>query len=80
MAHVIFSSELQRLTGEEKTEVAAHNYRDLLDRVTARYPRLDRAELLKMAVAIDGVIIHDPLLEHVDDNSEVHFLYKISGG
>ncbi len=80
MAHIIFSSELQRLTGEEKTDVVASNYRDLLDEVTTRYPRLNRAELLKMAVAIDGVIIHDPLLEQVDDDSEVHFLYKISGG
>lgn len=80
MAHVIFSSELQRLTGEDKAEVAAADYRALLEVLTARYPRLEHKMLLEMAVAIDGVIIHDPLLEQVDSNSEVHFLYKISGG
>ncbi|HKI75099.1 MAG TPA: MoaD/ThiS family protein [Pseudomonadales bacterium] len=80
MATVIFSSELQRLTGEERTEVAAKTYRELLDQVTARYPSLDRQELMGMAVAIDGEIIHDPLLETVRPASEVHFLYRISGG
>ncbi len=80
MATVIFSSELQRLTGEEKVSVPARNYRELLDHVTERYDKLDRDELMKMAVAIDGEIIHDPLLEAVGENSEVHFLYRISGG
>ena len=80
MAIVVFSSELQRFTGEAKCRVVAENYRDLLDEITARYPSLSRDELLKMAVAIDGEIIHDPLLETVNRASEVHFLYRISGG
>ena len=80
MATVIFSSELQRLTGEEKTRVSASNYRELVGQVTAKYPALEADELMKMAVAIDGVIIHDPLLESISSDSEVHFLYKISGG
>jgi hypothetical protein len=33
-----------------------------------------------MAVAIDGEIIHTPFLEKVAATSEVHFLYRISGG
>lgn len=80
MAIVIFSSELQRLTGEERTTVPAKTYRDLVDQLTKKYPGLDREELMGMAVAIDGEIIHDPLLESVRPNSEVHFLYRISGG
>ncbi|MEX0941804.1 MAG: MoaD/ThiS family protein [Pseudomonadales bacterium] len=80
MATVIFSSELQRLTGEEKTIVDAGTYRELVDKITTRYKDLERDEIMKMAVAIDGEIIHDPLLESVGDNSEVHFLYRISGG
>jgi len=80
MATVVFGSELQRLTGEARTRVSASDYRELLDELTARYEALDRDELLKMAVAIDGEIIHDPLLESISDDSEVHFLLRISGG
>lgn len=80
MATVVFSSELQRLTGEEQVSVGARSYRDLLDELTTRYEKLERDALMAMAVAIDGEIIHDPLLEDVGENSEVHFLYRISGG
>ena len=80
MATVIFGTELQRLTGEERTEVNAATYRELVDLVTKRYDALTVDELMKMAVAIDGEIIHDPLLEPVRASSEVHFLYRISGG
>ncbi len=80
MATVIFSSELQRFTGEEKTHVSATNYRDLIDEILGRYDRLPANEIQKMAVAIDGEIIHDPFLETVKPDSEVHFLFRISGG
>jgi hypothetical protein len=80
MATVIFSSELQRFTGEEKTSVSSTNYRDLLVELLDRYRRLPEDEILKMAVAIDGEIIHDPFLEAVGPDSEVHFLFRISGG
>ena len=34
----------------------------------------------KVAVAIDGDIIHDPFLDPVGPNSEVYFLHRIEGG
>ncbi|MCH7742856.1 MAG: MoaD/ThiS family protein [Proteobacteria bacterium] len=80
MANVIFSSELQRLTGEEHTCVIATNYRDLVAELLNRYEKLTEDEILNMAVSIDGEIIHDPLLEAVSPESEVHFLFRISGG
>ena len=80
MATVIFSSELQRFTGEEKTSVSSTNYRDLLVELLTKYRRLPEDEILKMAVAIDGEIIHDPFLEAVGPDSEIHFLFRISGG
>ncbi len=80
MATVIFSSELQRLTGEEHASVIATNYRDLVAELLIRYEKLTEDEILNMAVAIDGEIIHDPLLETVSPDSEVHFLFRISGG
>ncbi len=81
MAKVVFSTELQRYTGGEvETVVNATSYRDLVAELEQRYEDLDGDELMKMAVAIDGEIIHDPLLETVGRDSEVHFLYRISGG
>ena len=80
MATVIFSSELQRFTGEEETSASSTNYRDLLVELLNKYRRLPEDEILKMAVAIDGEIIHDPFLEAVGPDSEVHFLFRISGG
>jgi hypothetical protein len=80
LAIVIFSSELQKFTGEEKTSVSARTYRDLVREILARYESLPADEITKMAVAIDGEIISDPFLELVGADSEVHFLYRISGG
>lgn len=77
---VIFSSELQKFTGESQTAVAATDYRGVVAEIVDRYPDLEEEEILKMAVAINGEIVHDPLLEQVQDGSEVHFLYRISGG
>ncbi len=77
---VTFSSELQRYTGEADTEVGATTYRDLVDEIVAKYESLQEDEILKMAVAIDGEIVHSPLLESINPGSEVHFLYRISGG
>jgi hypothetical protein len=80
MARVVFSSEQQRLTDEVECELAATNYRQLIDAIVTRYPRFDRSELMRMAVAIDGEIIHEPLLEAVGADSEVHFFHFIAGG
>jgi molybdopterin converting factor small subunit len=80
MATVIFSSELQKFTGEDSTNVSAGSYRELVDEIVARYPDLSREEITSKAVSIDGMIIQDPLLDLVESESEVHFLDRISGG
>ncbi len=80
MATVIFSSELQRLTHEEQVVIEASIYRELVSALVDRYRELNMEALMKMAVAIDGEIIHNPMLEKLAPGSEVHFLYRISGG
>jgi hypothetical protein len=80
MAIVIFSSELQKLTGEEQTHVDSEVFKDIVIEITNRYSALEHDELMKMAVAIDGEIIHTPFLEKIGPSSELHFLYRISGG
>jgi hypothetical protein len=80
MAIVIFSSELQKLTGEERTHVDSEVFKDIVTEISNQYSALEHDELMKMAVAIDGEIIHTPFLEKVAPSSELHFLYRISGG
>lgn len=80
MASVIFSTELQRYTQEEKATVNAATYRELVSELGSRYPEMDTDVLMKMAVSIDGQITHDPLLEAIGTDSEVIFLYRISAG
>ena len=80
MAIVIFSSELQQLTGEVQTEITALSYRDMLDELLLKFNNLDRQELARMAVAIDGLIISDPLLESIPADAEIHFFPFVSGG
>ena len=80
MAIVIFSSQLQKLTGEEQTHVDSEVFKDIVTEITNRYSALERDELMKMAVSIDGEIIHTPFLEKVAPSSELHFIYRISGG
>lgn len=80
MATVMFSSELQQFTGETSTSTSASDYRGLVDELCAKYEKLNRSTLTEMAVAIDGVIIVDPLLEPIGEASEVHFLHFVAGG
>ena len=80
MAVVIFSSELQKFTGEERIELAVSTYRQLVDGILGRYPDMPSEEITEKAVSIDGMIIQDPLLDRVGPDSEVHFLDRISGG
>jgi len=80
MAKVTFSSELQRFTEEETTEVSATVYRDMMAELNMRYPRLAESRFGELAVAIDGVIIVDPLLEEVPVNCEVFFFDFVAGG
>ena len=52
----------------------------MVDELCSKYPNLQRDQLTEMAVAIDGVIIVDPLLEPLHNDSEVHFLHFVAGG
>ena len=53
--------------------------RRLLAELERRFPGLGEA-LAGAAVAIDGEIFPDPLLEPVGPDSEVHFLPRVGGG
>lgn len=81
MATVFFAQPLRQHTaGVERMQVNVDNYRDLVEHVAARFPALRHTLQEELSVAIDGEIIHEPFLEAVGPDSEVHFLHRISGG
>jgi sulfur-carrier protein len=81
LAEVFFASGLQQHTGgAARATVEARDVRELIDALDRRFPGLGRHLRSGMAVAIDGEIIQQPLLERLDPASEVHFLPPIGGG
>ncbi|MEX0619202.1 MAG: MoaD/ThiS family protein [Pseudohongiellaceae bacterium] len=66
--------------GTVKIQVAASSIRELLRELDSRYPGLGARLRLGVAVAIDGEIYSDPLLQALNPDSEVHFIPPIEGG
>jgi sulfur carrier protein ThiS len=81
MARVFFPDELRKYTNDApRVEVRATNFRELVAALDGIYPGIAAVISEGVAVAIDGEIIHDPYLEAVGPDSEVHFLHRIAGG
>jgi molybdopterin synthase sulfur carrier subunit len=81
LATVVLPSALRpHAQGRERVELEARDVRGLLEALERRFPGI-RARLEgRMAIAIDGEIVNDPLLESIEPESEVHFLPRIGGG
>ena len=81
MARVLIPDHLASvITGARELEVIATTYRELVEKLDERFPGAADAILGKVAVAIDGDIIHDPWLDPLEPDSEVCFLHRIEGG
>jgi molybdopterin converting factor small subunit len=81
LAHVTLIGNLRAFTGGVATvEVEASNVRRLLAALSERFPELAPHLEQGIAVAIDGQIYQDALLEPVRPESEVHILPQIAGG
>ena len=81
MARVFFPDHLRQYTGGvAELAVSAANFRDLIEELSRQFPAITENLVGKVAVAIDGDIIHDPFLDPLDANSEVYFLHRIEGG
>ena len=81
MAHVTLIGNLRQFTGGvTELEVEASNVRQLFRRLGELYPELAQHLENGLAVAIDGQIYQDALLEPIGSNSEVHLLPQIAGG
>ena len=81
MAHVTLIGNLRQFTGGvTELEVDAPNVRQLFARLAERFPDLGAHLQQGLAVAIDGQIYQDALLEPIPPGSEVHILPQIAGG
>ncbi len=81
MAQVVLIGNLRQYTGGV-TEVAidAANVRQLFRKLGEKFPELAPHLEEGLAVAIDGQIYQDALLEPIGAESEVHVLPQIAGG
>ncbi len=81
MAKVIFSKALLRFTsGAESVEIDASNVRQLIHELDRLFPGIGAQLRAGTAVAVDGEIIQEALLEPLGPESEVHFLPSFGGG
>ena len=61
-------------------EVSAETIGQLIRELDARFPGLGHQIDESMAIAIDGTIFQDTLIEPIPPGSEVHLIPKIAGG
>ena len=82
MAKVVIPAGLskQYTGGKAEFDIAATTVRSVIQKLESQYPGIGGAIEIEMAVAVDGEIYHDPLLEAVAPDSEVYFLPRIGGG
>ena len=82
MAKVVLQREVARAfaDGQLEFDIAADNIRQIIQRLDDDYPGIGARLRERTAVAIDGEIFQDPLLQTVAVDSEVYFLPMIEAG
>ena len=81
MTRVVLTGNLKNYTGgETELELAADNVRQLFRLLGERHPALKPHLEEGLAVAINGQIYQESLLEPIPPDSEVHILPQIAGG
>ena len=81
MAHVTLTGNLRQFTGGiAELDIDASTVNQLFRRLGRDYPALAPHLEKGLAVAIDGQIYHDALLQEIGAGSEVHILPQIAGG
>jgi molybdopterin converting factor small subunit len=81
MAKVTLTGNLWLYTaGVTKLEVEVTNIRDLVRKLSKKYPELAPYLEDDLAVAIDGEIYQDDWFAVIGPDSEVHLMPRIGGG
>ncbi|MEE2760594.1 MAG: MoaD/ThiS family protein [Pseudomonadota bacterium] len=81
MARVVFMGEVRQYTGDDDSlEIEAPNVMQLFKKLGELYPRLAPVLETSFAVAIDGQVMEDALLQPIDDANEIVLVPKMEGG
>ena len=81
MARVVLIGNLAQLTGGvAEFTISAASVKQLFDRLTELHPEIGPHLQEGVAVAIDGQIYQDTLLQPIEPDSEVYILPQIAGG
>ena len=82
MAKIVLQREVAAdfADGETVHDIDAADVRQLIKRLDERFPGIGERLRDRTAVAIDGEIFQDPLLQRIRPTSEVYFLPMIEGG
>ena len=81
MARVVLVGNLAQLTGGvTEFDLSVTSIKQLFERLTELHPAIGRHLDEGIAVAIDGQIYQDSLLEPIRPDSEVFLLPQIAGG
>lgn len=81
MPRVVLSPAMVRFTGGARAvDLDALSYRELVAELRERFTELPEDLIRKQAIAIDGMIVQEPLLETFRPDSEVVLVAKIAGG
>ncbi len=81
MIRVVLTGNLRRLVGgAREIELEAGTIGQLFRALSERYPLIERHLEQGVAVAIDGAIFQDALLEPIPPGAEVHLMPQIAGG
>jgi molybdopterin converting factor small subunit len=81
MIRVVLTGNLRRLVdGAGEIEIEAATIGQLFRALDARYPGIAPHLESGVAVAIDGEIFQDALLEPIPPDAEVHLMPQIAGG
>lgn len=87
MPIIFIPAAMKELTaGAAEIHVGGSTVREAVAELEAAHPGIrdwlfeDNRLKPNIAVAVDGVVSPIGLLQHVDENSEIHFVAAISGG
>lgn len=81
MAHIVLMGNLRQYTGGVTAlDVDAANIKQLFRKLAEEFPEIGPHLEEGLAVAIDGQIYQDALLQEIGAEAEVHILPQIAGG
>jgi molybdopterin converting factor small subunit len=80
VAHVKLMGPLRTLAGIDSLDIEAHNINSLLKALAARVPAIAAEIEAGVAVAVDGQIFQDVLLQPLAADADVHILPQLAGG